>query len=262
MRNRIFKQIIYAFFYICFFIVFVFGAANIFFTNKEVMPSCSDGIQNQGEADIDCGGPCIACEILKLSSIQNLEPVKILHLNDGRVVLLGKILNPNENYGTDRFFYSFKLYDINNNLLEILSGGDSIFPAEIKYLYAVSAKTNFNGLGRVDLVFSKNDDINWKAAHLFLKPNLNEPVDLITEIIDRRIHVQGLLRNVGSVGAEEIKIIALISDKVGDDLFAMQTVVDNLEAFGEKTFDIIFPSDKSLTDNVDLKSTKVFINSR
>ena len=23
--------------------------------------TCSDGIQNQGEADIDCGGPCSAC---------------------------------------------------------------------------------------------------------------------------------------------------------------------------------------------------------
>ncbi|CAF1358014.1 unnamed protein product, partial [Rotaria sordida] len=29
-------------------------------------PSCSDGILNQGEADIDCGGPCApgkTCEI-------------------------------------------------------------------------------------------------------------------------------------------------------------------------------------------------------
>jgi len=24
-------------------------------------PTCTDGIQNQGETDIDCGGPCIAC---------------------------------------------------------------------------------------------------------------------------------------------------------------------------------------------------------
>ena len=26
-----------------------------------VCPSCDDGVQNQGETDIDCGGPCFAC---------------------------------------------------------------------------------------------------------------------------------------------------------------------------------------------------------
>jgi hypothetical protein len=26
-----------------------------------VCPSCTDGIKNQGETDIDCGGPCTAC---------------------------------------------------------------------------------------------------------------------------------------------------------------------------------------------------------
>lgn len=25
-------------------------------------PTCSDGIQNQGEEDVDCGGPCAACD--------------------------------------------------------------------------------------------------------------------------------------------------------------------------------------------------------
>lgn len=27
-----------------------------------VKPSCSDGIQNQGELGVDCGGPCLKCE--------------------------------------------------------------------------------------------------------------------------------------------------------------------------------------------------------
>ena len=29
--------------------------------NTCVGPTCNDGIQNQNEADIDCGGPCPAC---------------------------------------------------------------------------------------------------------------------------------------------------------------------------------------------------------
>ena len=27
------------------------------------IPTCFDGIQNQGELEVDCGGPCAPCEI-------------------------------------------------------------------------------------------------------------------------------------------------------------------------------------------------------
>lgn len=30
-------------------------------TTTTVTPTCSDGIQNQGETGVDCGGPCAAC---------------------------------------------------------------------------------------------------------------------------------------------------------------------------------------------------------
>jgi hypothetical protein len=30
-------------------------------------PTCSDGIQNQGETNIDCGGPCLRCDLVKVN---------------------------------------------------------------------------------------------------------------------------------------------------------------------------------------------------
>ena len=36
-----------------------------------VAPTCSDGIQNQGETGIDCGGPCAACVPTCSDGIQN-----------------------------------------------------------------------------------------------------------------------------------------------------------------------------------------------
>ena len=32
-------------------------------------PSCDDGIQNQGEEDIDCGGPCVSCDICSVGTL-------------------------------------------------------------------------------------------------------------------------------------------------------------------------------------------------
>src|SRR5438874_2356908 len=31
-------------------------------TTPTVTPTCHDGIQNQGETAVDCGGPCTACQ--------------------------------------------------------------------------------------------------------------------------------------------------------------------------------------------------------
>ena len=32
----------------------------------DACPSCDDDIQNQGETDVDCGGPCTMCEGMKI----------------------------------------------------------------------------------------------------------------------------------------------------------------------------------------------------
>jgi hypothetical protein len=34
-------------------------------------PTCNDGVRNQGETDIDCGGPCPACRPVMLALINN-----------------------------------------------------------------------------------------------------------------------------------------------------------------------------------------------
>lgn len=44
---------------------------NIPFTPNCSAPTCSDGIQNQGETGIDCGGPCAACPPSCTDGIQN-----------------------------------------------------------------------------------------------------------------------------------------------------------------------------------------------
>lgn len=44
-----------------------------FNTSACVAASCSDGIQNQGETGIDCGGPCAACPATCSDGIQNQD---------------------------------------------------------------------------------------------------------------------------------------------------------------------------------------------
>ncbi len=52
-------------------------------SRKDITPTatCSDGIQNQGETGIDCGGPCIACIKSKRDSV--IEDYNINYIGSG-----------------------------------------------------------------------------------------------------------------------------------------------------------------------------------
>jgi hypothetical protein len=42
-------------------------------TNPAAKPSCSDGVRNQGESDVDCGGPCKACPTSNLPCAERAD---------------------------------------------------------------------------------------------------------------------------------------------------------------------------------------------
>ncbi len=47
--------------------------------DASLLPTCSDGIQNQGELGTDCGGPCTACSLGTLSSNPGTSCLSILN---------------------------------------------------------------------------------------------------------------------------------------------------------------------------------------
>src|SRR5829696_3181026 len=60
-----------------FFILSLFAVASVILysgcskddEDSTPVPTCSDGIQNQGETGIDCGGPCTACALSARDSV-------------------------------------------------------------------------------------------------------------------------------------------------------------------------------------------------
>jgi len=58
MPRRFIKQFIYGAFFTAFWLALLYGAWLLIYK-----PSCADHIKNQGEAGIDCGGPCAPCGV-------------------------------------------------------------------------------------------------------------------------------------------------------------------------------------------------------
>ena len=84
-------------------------------------PSCSDGVQNQGEAGIDCGGPCPY-----LCTDQMHAPVvlftKTLSQVLGRTDVIASVQNTNMTAAAKRVPYTVTLYGDHQVLLKEVTG--------------------------------------------------------------------------------------------------------------------------------------------
>jgi hypothetical protein len=112
MSWRTKKRIKITLFFVLIILIFVLFLALI---TKE-KPSCFDGVQNQGELGVDCGGPCPPCRIFELK-----EPkIELIKKFDFRGVLdiLIVVLNQNYDYGLLDFKVKIKIKKENVVLLE------------------------------------------------------------------------------------------------------------------------------------------------
>lgn len=91
-------------------------------------PSCTDGVQNQGEAGIDCGGSCAY-----LCTEQVRPPTvlftKAISNGVGRIDIVASIENTNATAGAKNVPYTVALYGANHALIREIAGQLDLPPA-------------------------------------------------------------------------------------------------------------------------------------
>src|SRR3989344_5467145 len=109
-------------------------------------PTCTDGIQNQNETEVDCGGPCADCELkdLRLKS----GGVEILGVGE-RSSLLVKVENPSKNFGALNVPYQFQITGLLGESVETIEGELNILENEEKYVAAVGLNIEKKNIGGV-----------------------------------------------------------------------------------------------------------------
>src|ERR1041385_1388077 len=90
-------------------------------------PTCSDSLQNQGEAGIDCGGPCA-----HLCTAQEIPPTilftKAITNTSGRTDIVSLVENKNATAAAKNVPYNVALYGANQALLSQVSGALDLPP--------------------------------------------------------------------------------------------------------------------------------------
>jgi len=167
MSRRTNKQVVIA---LIFFLI-LFGIGLLIYSfGFRPEPSCVDGIQNQGEDGLDCGGPCDPCELVHIQEIEVVS-VKVISGQDNFYDLAAEIRNPNQNYGSGSVSYQFELYDSQDGLIAQYPGSTYILPNQTKYLLKIKAESSESSepVKQVKLSFGQ---IDWTKPEDYQPPQL------------------------------------------------------------------------------------------
>lgn len=258
--TRPLKQFLYGTLYVA----IILGIGFLLFKSSPAsLPTCTDGVQNQGEIEIDCGGPyCTSCAVAKVRPLYLENHVQAFHSSAGETVLFAEVVNPNETLGVQEFSYRFLVYNFYGDLIESIPGTNSIGPSERRYLFAPNVSHNFDSIERVTLSIDAVEESKWILGEYFAHPTV-----VLTRqrfVIDEsgKMFIEGAIRNESSIYASEVTIIALVFDERGSELIGSQTLVRDLKSFSEKPFTVVFPYDETYVSRVDKDSVKIFLNTQ
>ena len=186
-------------------------------------PTCSDNLQNQGEAGVDCGGPCI-----KLCSVQ-VNDLKVLwtrafKVTDGVYDALAYVENQNFDAALKKVVYTFSLYDTNNILVAKRVGKTYITPNGKIPIFEGAIRTGSRIPKRATIDFDELPDwvkVSQKAVLLSLRTR-----DIKFENIDSHPIVSASIVNGSIYNLSDIEVTAILYDDRDNVFSASRTTLD------------------------------------
>ncbi len=254
MSNRSTKQIIFGTFYLL--ILVVLGGV-LYFLFFRQLPSCFDNRKNQDEVGIDCGGPCISCDIKMAKSLE-IVWVKAFQVTNKKISVAAKIRNPNLNVGAKNFDYKFDIYGPFGVKLQTISDSSFIYPGEVKYI--VGAGIDLPSAEEISGAEFGDSNWQWVDKDKFIKPELivRDLTATFLKSKEKFLEIAGIVRNDSSYNLDKVGVNVIIYEKKsGIPLAASKTEVKNLLSLQEAPFKFIFPESFAASSSLDLDKIEI-----
>ena len=238
------RQLTYLF-VIVFFLAILVGLVYLIYKPE---PSCFDGIKNQGEEDVDCGGPCaLVCK-------KNALPLKtywarVFGLKDNLYDAAALVENENPNLGVKNLQYEFQLFDSNNVLLVKRKGETFVNPGE-KFVIFESNIESSQTYQATKAFIEIQESPAWEKTPTVPRVISIERIGFNNEPFPT-LHLN--VKNNSFDNYRQIKISSVLSDQNQNAFAASATFIDELLA-GEKkevflTWPKSFEVEPSYVDN-------------
>ncbi|MDD5083982.1 MAG: hypothetical protein PHT88_03575 [Candidatus Moranbacteria bacterium] len=203
--------------------------------------TCSDGIKNQNEAAIDCGGVCGACEEKLPAVAMQVKETSLVYGGPGSSDVLVKVYNPNDRYGALRFAYTVSLKDSGGAVLATKTDTSFMLPKETKYLMQVGMATT-SPAASADVTI---DSVEWQSfAGYQESPVLN--------VLHKRYgpvtsgvgfgQVDGTLSNESGFDFQSLMVKIILRDASGKALAVNQTEMRTVINAEQRDFRLIWPT--------------------
>ncbi|MCX6787325.1 MAG: hypothetical protein NTY93_02255 [Candidatus Kaiserbacteria bacterium] len=194
-------------------------------------PSCTDGVQNQDEAGIDCGGSCAY-----LCTAQEQPPIvlftKVLQTG-GRTDIIALIENKNSDAAAKNVPYRIALYGSGQSFIREINGTLDLPPRATKPIYVpgvvsgeqpiVSAFLDIAASAPQWFTMTVDPRIIPTVSHITLSGTASNP------------RVEAMLTNPSSSPITNVQAIVLVYDANKNVIAASETVVPVISAQGQST---------------------------
>ncbi|MDZ7612059.1 MAG: hypothetical protein U5L10_04810 [Candidatus Moranbacteria bacterium] len=208
-------------------------------------PTCSDGIKNQMEEGVDCGGPCPPCE-----REFNLEEIEVAekewaHTRADKFDVAIKVRNPNNAFGATSFRYKgiFKA-----------EGGQTIKESGWQEGFILPQETKHVLIQDINLPQEPHEvtveirDPIWKQFKDYRTPRLPATGTRFEKNSEGVSRVKGTLINKSDVDFEEIKVKSLLRDEKGDLLATNYQIMNTVRAGERRDYIMVFPNSHYLSE--------------
>ena len=195
-------------------------------------PSCTDGIQNQGEQGIDCGGPCpYLCSALEQAP--TVLFTKAIPNGTGRTDVVAEVVNKNADAAAKGVAYTITLYDASHAFVQSVSGTLDLPPATSVSVF-VPGVASGNQVVASAFLSVQASSIAWfkQSGDPRLLPKISNVTAGGTPDAPR---VEAVLTDPSTTPLTQVKVIALVKDDAGNVIAASQTILPTIPGQGSAT---------------------------
>lgn len=189
-------------------------------------PTCFDNRQNGGEADVDCGGSCVSCEVKHAKDVA-IFWTRGVAVRENSYDAVAYVENQNEAVSSPRLKYEFVLSDDKGEIAR-RKGESYIFPQERTYIIENAIEVS-RPPSQVDFRVLQDE---WAYAS---KP----PPDLVVEKKEYGVQGDGALQNSvvrASIfnrepfGFREAEVIFVVFDNAGAVLGVSKVLAEEVRS--------------------------------
>lgn len=203
--------------------------------------TCFDGVRNQNEEDIDCGGVCQKeCHKIEAKDLIVEKAGTVPGGSAGQYDFFARISNPNAAFFNRRFEYTVVFLDQSGKILAERKGSSFIFPGERKYIVENNFTVSEGHSAELKILNSDWSNI----GDYYERPNLKIINKSYAETSQGTAFSEayGLLKNESPNDFDSIEIKIILKDGTGEVIALNSTLMKTVKSGEERDFRVQWPN--------------------